>query len=41
MNLPLAALFDSPTVAELALLIEATILEEIESMPEEEVENLV
>ncbi|GCE15768.1 type I polyketide synthase [Tengunoibacter tsumagoiensis] len=41
VNLPLSALFEAPTIGDLSLAVEVTILEEIENMSEEEVQRLV
>ncbi len=41
VNLPLATLFEAPTVAELALAIKIMLLEEIDKMDEEEVKGLI
>ena len=41
VNLPLSALFEAPTIADLSVLVEVAILEEIDNMSEEEVQRLV
>ena len=41
VNLPLATLFEAPTVAELALAIKMLLIEEIEKLDEEEVKSLL
>jgi len=41
VNLPLATLFEAPTVAELALAIKLKLIEEIDKLDEEEVQRLV
>jgi len=41
ITLPLRAFFDAPTIAELALVIEAQMAEQIEQMPEEEIRAAV
>jgi hypothetical protein len=41
VNIPLVKLFEGPTVAELASLIEAMIIEEIEKLDEEEAQLLI
>jgi acyl carrier protein len=41
LNLPLAMLFEAPTVAELALAIKMLLLEEIDKLDEEEVKSLL
>ncbi len=41
VNLPLAMLFEAPTVAELALAIKLKFIEEIDRLDEEEVQHFV
>ena len=41
LNLPLAMLFEAPTVAELALAIKMLLIEEIDKLDEEEVKSLI
>jgi acyl transferase domain-containing protein/acyl carrier protein len=41
VNLPLATLFEAPTVAELALAVKLKLIEEIDKLDEEEVQRLV
>jgi acyl transferase domain-containing protein len=41
VNLPLATLFEAPTVAELALAIKMLLIEEIDKLDEEEVKSLI
>ena len=41
VNLPLATLFEAPTVAELALALKMMLIEEIDKLDEEEVKRLI